>query len=197
MTSTATAIPEYYLTSQAANRLQTLAAGPAQPAYRDIGLKARRERITAVHRRRHASLDGVASGVRRMSITMGSIDLFVSKGNVSAQLDYAQQDPSDLFLGHPDGTFHDVADSAGILNFYRGRGAALADFNMDGLLDLVEVNYGAPTRLWRNLGSGDARHPAPMGNWLSLGISEPGTNRDAIGVLGGGQGRRPGCSDES
>src|SRR5207247_3149163 len=32
--------PEYYLTSQAANRLQRLAAGPSRPAYRDIGFKA-------------------------------------------------------------------------------------------------------------------------------------------------------------
>ena len=39
------------------------------------------------------------------------------------------------------------------LSFDRGRGAALADFNLDGLLDLVEVNYGAD-RLWRNVGQG-------------------------------------------
>lgn len=172
--------PEYYLTSQAANRLQTLAEGPAQPAYREIGLKAgvnASQPFTGGDTRPSTAWHPEFADVNND----GFEDLFVSKGNVSAQLDYAQQDPSDLFLGHPDGTFHDVADSAGILNFYRGRGAALADFNMDGLLDLVEVNYGAPTRLWRNLGSGDARYPAPMGNWLSLGISEPGTNRDAIG----------------
>src|SRR5205814_3225381 len=32
-------LPEVFLTSQAANRLQTLTAGPSQPMYRDIGLK--------------------------------------------------------------------------------------------------------------------------------------------------------------
>ncbi len=69
----------------------------------------------------------------------GFVDLFVSKGNVDAQPDYARKDPSNLLLGQPDGTFTEAADAAGILSFDRGRGAALADFNLDGLLDLVEV----------------------------------------------------------
>ena len=59
---------------------------------------------------------------------------------------YAQRDPSDLFLGGPDGLFKEGADAAGIVNCYRGRGAALADLNLDGMLDLVEVNYGRPSR---------------------------------------------------
>ena len=33
-------LPEVYLTSQGDNKLQTLAVGPAQPAYRDIALRA-------------------------------------------------------------------------------------------------------------------------------------------------------------
>ena len=74
-----------------------------------------------------------------------------------------------------------AADAAGILNFERGRGAALADFNLDGLLDLVEVNYGAPVRLWRSTGSGSAAQPAPMGNWLALLPQQAGPNRSAIG----------------
>ena len=43
----------------------------------------------------------------------GFIDLFVSKGNVSAQPDYAARDPSDLLLGQPDGTFVEAAEAAG------------------------------------------------------------------------------------
>ena len=34
----------------------------------------------------------------------------------------------------------EAAEEAGILTFARGRGAALADLNLDGLLDLVEVD---------------------------------------------------------
>ena len=112
----------------------------------------------------------------------GFVDLFISKGNVSALPDYAMRDPSNLLLGQPDGTFVERADAAGILSFSRGRGAALADFNLDGLLDLVEVNYGDPVKLWRNVGAGNAARSAPMGNWLGLRISQPAPNRDAIGA---------------
>jgi hypothetical protein len=96
--------------------------------------------------------------------------------------DFAHKDPSNLLLGQPDGTFREVADAAGILNFGRGRGAALADFNLDGMLDLVEVNYGDRVRIWRNVGTGDAAQPVQMGNWLALRLSQPGANRDAIGA---------------
>jgi hypothetical protein len=84
-------------------------------------------------------------------------------------------------MGQADGTFKEGADAAGILNYARGRGAALADFNLDGMLDLVEVNYGAPVRVWRNVGSGDSARPANQGNWLALRVSQSSGNRDAIG----------------
>lgn len=173
--------PEVFLTTQGANRLQTLASGPAQPTYRDIGLKR------GVNATRpftggdplpstawHPQFDDVNND--------GFVDLFISKGNVDSQPDYASKDPSNLLLGQPDGTFRESADVAGILDFARGRGAALADFNLDGMLDLVEVNYGSPVKVWRNVGSGDAAHPGPMGNWLAVTPREPGSNRDAIGA---------------
>jgi ASPIC and UnbV len=43
------------------------------------------------------------------------------------------------------------------------------------------VNLGAPVRLWRNVGAGDASHPMPMGHWLAVTLRQPGSNRDAIG----------------
>jgi hypothetical protein len=93
------------------------------------------------------------------------------------------KDPSNLLLGQPDGTFLESADAAGILSFDRGRGAALADFNLDGLLDLVEVNLGAPVKVWRNVGAGDAGTSAPLGRWLAVKVSDPEhANRDAIGA---------------
>jgi hypothetical protein len=173
--------PEVFLTSQGDNRLQTLTAGPAKPTYRDIALN---RGVTAAQpftggdvlpsTAWHPEFDDVNND--------GFTDLFISKGNVSAQPDYAQKDPSNLFLGQPDGSFTEAADAAGILNFARGRGAALADFNLDGMLDLVEVNYGAPTEIWRNVGSGTADRPAPMGNWLAVRVGQPGPNHDAIGA---------------
>ncbi len=172
--------PDVYLTSQGDNKLQTLTAGPTQPAYRDIALK---RGVNAAQP--YAGGDILPSTAWHPEFqdvnNDGFIDLFVSKGNVNAQPDYAAKDPSDLLIGRPDGTFSEGGEAAGIVGFDRGRGAALADFNLDGLVDLVELNLGAPARLWRNVGTGDAAKPAPMGHWLGVSLSQPGSNRDAIG----------------
>jgi hypothetical protein len=172
--------PEVFLTSQGSNRLQTLTGGPSQPTYGDIGLK------------RGVLADRPFTGGDPLPSTAwhpefedvnndGRIDLFISKGNVRHEEGFAMRDPSNLLLGQADGTFAERADAAGILNYDLGRGAAVADFNLDGLPDIVEVNLGSPVRLWRNVGSGSATAPAAMGHWLGVRLSEPGGNRDAIG----------------
>ena len=173
--------PEVFLTSQADNRLQTLAAGPSQPTYRDIGLRrgANAARpFTGGDTRPSTAWHDEFADVNND----GFVDLFISKGNVTDEPDHALLDPSDLLLGQADGTFREAADAAGIITFERGRGAALADFNVDGMLDLIEVNYRGPVRLWRNVGTGDASHPRAMGNWLALRIVQPAPNVDAIGA---------------
>jgi enediyne biosynthesis protein E4 len=173
--------PDVYLTSQGDNKLQTLAAGPAQPGYRDIAL---RKGVTAAQP--YAGGDTLPSTAWHPAFedvnNDGLIDLFVSKGNVNAMADYAAKDPSNLLLGKADGTFHEAADAAGIVTFDRGRGAALADFNLDGLLDLVQVNYGRPVSVWRNAGAGDAATASALGGWLALRLTQPGPNRDAVGA---------------
>ncbi len=121
----------------------------------------------------------------------GFIDLFVSKGNVEAIADYAARDPNNLLIGQADGTFAEGGDEAGIGTFLRARGAALADLNLDGLLDLVVVNRREPVQLWRNVGGGEASAPAPMGNWLAVGLEQPGANRNAIGACDRGACRGP------
>ncbi len=173
--------PDVFLTSQGSNRLQTLTASPARPTYGDIGLK------------RGVLADRPFTGGDQLPSTAwhpqfedvnndGYIDLFISKGNVREELDFAQKDPSNLLLGQPDGTFVEGADTAGIVSFDLGRGAALADFNLDGLLDLVEVNLGSPVKVWRSVGAGDASAPAQLGHWLAVRPTQAGPNRDAIGA---------------
>ena len=173
-------LPEVYLTSQADNKLQTLAHGPERPAYRDIAL---RRGVTA-HRpftggdtrpstAWHAEFDDVNAD--------GYLDLFVAKGNVEAMPDFAQRDPSNLLLGQPDGTFVEGAAEAGILSFARARGAALTDLNLDGLLDLVVVNRRENVGLYRNVGAGDASRSVAMGHWIAVRPQQPGPNPDAIG----------------
>jgi hypothetical protein len=95
--------------------------------------------------------------------------------------DYAARDPSNLLLGTADGTFVEGAEAAGIVGFGRARGAGLADFNLDGLLDLIEVNRRENVELWRNVGSGSADQPEAMGGWLSLSLDQDESNHDAIG----------------
>ena len=173
--------PDYFLTSQADNRLQELAGGPGKPTFRDIALS---RGVTSA--RPGAGDDVLPSTAWHAEFqdvnNDGLIDLLITKGNPSAVPEYATHDPSALFLGRPDGTFTDVAEAAGIVDYDRGRGAAIADFNLDGQLDLVEMFYQAPAKLWRNVGTGTAASPTAMGHWLGIRLTQPAPNVDAIGA---------------
>jgi len=174
--------PEVYLTSQGDNKLQTLVdPGAADvPTYEDMALEL------------GVNVAQPAVGGDELPSTAwhpafedvnddGLMDLFVTKGNVSEQEGYATRDPSELLLGTHDGTFERVADAAGIVRYERGRGAAVVDLDLDGLLDIVQVDLDAPVELWHNIGAGEGTTPAPMGDWVGLRFQQPGPNRDAIG----------------
>jgi hypothetical protein len=173
--------PEVYLTSQADNRLQTLDEGPSPPRYEDMavarGATASSPYVGDTEMRSTAWHDEFADVNND-----GLMDLFVSKGNVEAQADYAARDPNSLLLQRPDGTFVEGGLDAGIADYARGRGAALVDLNLDGLLDLVVVNRRVNVSLFRNVGAGSADEPRPLGNWTALRVEEDGANRDAIGA---------------
>jgi len=84
-----------------------------------------------------------------------------------------------LFRNQGDGTFAEVGAAAGVDNDLDGRGIAVADFDRDGRLDLVQTNADQPSLLFRNVS------PAG-GRWVQLdlaGAGPPeGSNRDAIGA---------------
>ena len=173
--------PEIYLTSMGDNKLRILSEGPQRPSYRDIaykrGVTAHKPFTGGEHQQStgwHAEFDDVNND--------GYMDLFVSKGNVDAMPDFATRDPNNLLLGRPDGTFLEVARQARILDYERSRGAALVDLNLDGMLDLVVNERRVPVRLWRNVGRGRAKAPAPIGGWLAVALAQDGPNRDAIGA---------------
>ena len=173
--------PEVFLANQADNMLQTLVDGASGPEYRDIALQSR----ATVHRP-YAGGDGRNSTAWHAQFedanNDGFMDLFVAKGNVEAMPDFADKDPSNLLIGQPDGTFVEGGEAAGILDFARGRGAAVVDFNLDGLLDIVEVKRRENVRLWRSVGTGTADAPASMGHWAAVRLRQPAPNDDAVGA---------------
>jgi hypothetical protein len=105
----------------------------------------------------------------------GLVDLFVAKGNVWEMPDFAAKDPNNLLLQQADGKFVEVGDKAGVASVAQGRGGALVDLNLDGLVDLLVVNRNEPSELWRNTTAG-------AGRWLLMRLVQPGPNRDAIGA---------------
>jgi enediyne biosynthesis protein E4 len=166
-------LPEVFLTSQGDNKLQTLSDGSGQPEYDDMalaaGATAHRPFVGDTNRPStawHAEFGDVNND--------GFVDLFVTKGNVEAQTDFAMDDPNNLLLGNADGAFQEAADEAGLLDYARSRGGALADLNLDGLLDVVVVERREQVRLWRNTG--------PGGNWLAVDLRQPSPNSDAVGA---------------
>jgi hypothetical protein len=173
--------PEVFITSQGDNKLQALEGNGNTPSYKDIALA---KGVTT--QRPYTGGDVLPSTAWHPEFedvnNDGRVDLLVTKGNVSAQIDNAQRDPSDLMIGNADGTFTEGAVAAGIVNYDKARGAALVDLNLDGMLDLVIVNREANVRVYRNVGRGSAAKPGPMGNWLSVQLHQPAPNVDAIGA---------------
>jgi hypothetical protein len=171
--------PDYFLTSMADNKLQTLAAVPTdgtppKPSYADVAYP---HNVTA-HRPYtgddlkpstawHTQFEDVNND--------GRVDLFIAKGNVWDMADFAMKDPNNLLLQRPDGKFIEAGDKAGVASVEQARGAALADFNLDGLVDMVVVNRNAPAQVWRNTGSNG-------GHWIEVQLEQPPPNRDGVGA---------------
>ena len=165
--------PEVFLTSQGDNKLQKLAGDSTRPAYEDIalavGATAHRPFIGDTNRPStawHAEFGDANND--------GFVDLFVTKGNVDAMPEFAMNDPNNLLLGQPDGTFLEAAVDADLVDYARSRGGALTDLNLDGRLDVVVVERREPVRVWRNTG--------PAGNWLSVDLRQEAPNTEAVGA---------------
>ncbi|WP_300061215.1 CRTAC1 family protein [uncultured Roseobacter sp.] len=103
-------------------------------------------------------------------------DLFIAKGNVDQMPGLAMEDPNTLLIQQHDGSFAERSVAAGVATVDRSRGAALADLDGDGRLDLVVVNRRAAMELYRNV------TPA-TGHWLAVELRMEGPNTRAIGAL--------------
>ena len=79
----------------------------------------------------------------------GDLDLYV--GNETSRAIVA---PNQLFRNNGNGTFTDVAASAGVMNHRFAKAVIWGDYNGDGLPDLYVSNSGGANRLYRNTGRG-------------------------------------------
>ena len=117
----------------------------------------------------------------------GFQDIFIPPGRIS---------PDMLFINNTDGTFTDRAAEWGVAVTHRGRGAAVADFNGDGWLDIFVISLGpedseAPGhhRLYKNTGKGSFVNVAESAgvNWttkeLATGYSAAWGDYDLDGDL--------------
>lgn len=188
--------PDYFLTSMGDNKLRLSQIENNKPIYKDQAFKLG---ITA-HRPWDESSVLPSTGWHAQFADLNNdsdIDLFIAKGNVEQMQDFALNDPNNLLLGKPDGSFFEAAGQAGLLSTGRSRGALVVDFNLDGLLDIYEVNREAApgVGIWRNLGKNNnniisgrddvaqsqKQRSLPTGNWLGLTMNHTNYNKNAIG----------------
>lgn len=170
--------PEYFLSSMADSRLQSLtnvvAGAPPKP---DFSEGAFAKGITA-HKPYTGKDERPSTGWHTQFEDVNNdmlVDLFIAKGNVDRMPDFAQRDPNNLLLQGADGKFTEVGDKAGIASFATGRGAALVDFNLDGKLDLVAVNRRENATIWRNVSQ-------DLGHWVEVRLEQLAPNVDAVGA---------------
>jgi hypothetical protein len=103
----------------------------------------------------------------------GYLDVFVANGN--AHHEYSEEDV--LLRNNGQGKFIDVAGQSGdyFHEKYVGRGAACADYDHDGDVDLLVMNLNGPAKLLRNDGGN-------RNNWLTVAPQTAKTRVDAIGA---------------
>jgi hypothetical protein len=109
-------------------------------------------------------------------------DIFVANGHIEDDIEKIQQrikyrQPPHLFHNLGSGRFEEVAAKSGpeFATPRLGRGAAFADIDNDGYLDLLVMTNGGPAVLFRN--SGGANHG------LRIKLVGSKSNRDGVGAV--------------
>jgi hypothetical protein len=132
----------------------------------------------------HSSLLDVTFGAFFFDYDLdGFPDIFAVNGHIEPDINRTQSDlqfkePALLFHNNGHGGFDDVSNTVGpaIRQPIVGRGAAYADFDHDGDLDVVITENGGPAKLLRNDG-GNKNH------WLDVRLIGHQSNRSGLGAI--------------
>jgi hypothetical protein len=113
----------------------------------------------------------------------GYPDIFALNGHIDEDINKVQpkiryEEAPLLFRNSGKGNFEDVTKSAGeaLARPLVGRGAAYADFDHDGDLDVVVTTNGGPAYLLRNDGGN-------RNQWLTVRLEGGKSNRSALGAV--------------
>lgn len=152
--------------------------------YRDLGNGSYIDRA-AVSRIGNSSLLYLTFGLFLFDYDYDAdLDLFAVNGHVQPEIEEVQQavkfrQPCLLYSNLGNGRFEEVGAKIGgsLVKPIVGRGAAFADYDRDGDLDiLVSVNNGAPMLL-KNEAT-----PQQLGNYVRVHLIGTKSNRDGIGA---------------
>ena len=108
-------------------------------------------------------------------------DLYVAAGYLVGYLTEADTPQrNELFVNDRKGAFYDLSTPSGADDDGQSRGAAIADYDRDGRLDIYVVNQGGTSRLFRNLTlKGTKKKPV---HWLEVRAVGTRSNRDGCGT---------------
>ena len=160
----------------------TALAGESFPLYRNLGRGAFQD---VTHASRLGPLVATRSGWGNGLVDFdddGWKDLFTANAHVNDEIERFESNryrlTDSVFVNRGDGTFAEGSAAAGLeaVPPRAHRGAAFADFDGDGRVDVVVSALGAPAELWWN-------RSAPGGHWLDVRLVGTKSNRDGMGAV--------------
>lgn len=129
----------------------------------------------------HPSLLTLTFGLFVFDVDLdGDLDLFAANGHVQTHIERIHasvsfRQPAQLYLNRGDGVFDEVTEKHRALRTPMvARGAAYADYDRDGDLDILVVENDGPAHLWRNDLSG--------ASYLRVTLEGRDSNRDGLGA---------------